>query len=82
MTDQLKLALREEGDRWNAYIAADDAPQAEWVWIGALWGGFVEDDVIREAFIDAMKKVVERCVEKAVNEKVSFWSKPKRVHDA
>jgi hypothetical protein len=50
----MRMAMRVEGDKWNAYIAHPDTMKGA-IWIGSIAMRFVENNPERkQAFIDIM----------------------------
>jgi len=54
----MRLAMRQEGDKWNAYVAKPDTMEGA-IWIGSIALRFIEDDPKREkAFLALMRDAV------------------------
>lgn len=70
---KLRLALREEGSMWNAYIAREDTMEGARL-IGCIAMGAVRrDDRIKEAFKQVMMGVVRNAVENVTGSVIEDW---------
>lgn len=52
-----RLAMREEGENWNAYYALPDTMVGA-LWLGSIKMAFVENKTRRKAFLDLMRECV------------------------
>jgi len=53
----VRLAMRKEGDKWNAYVAKKDTMEGA-IWVGSIALRFVEDKKRRDAFIELMSSAL------------------------
>jgi len=65
----MRLALRVEGDKWNAYVAKRDTMDGA-VWIGSIQMRFVNDcERRKQMFIDLMTDSLSEVLRKMYGEK-------------
>lgn len=69
----IRLALREEGTMWNAYMAQEGTMEGAKL-IGSIVVGAVATDAeIKAAFMDLMKGVMALAVKEVTGEEVKEW---------
>lgn len=70
-----RLALRREGEWWNAYYARQDTMEGAFL-IGSIRIGIAtKSPEIKQAFMDLMKNVVAYGLEEVVGQ-VPSWNEP------
>ena len=71
-----RLAMRHEGENWNAYYARPDTMQ-EPVFLGSIRMGAVVNNAARkQAFIEMMRDVVSDLIEDATGMR-PVWNEPR-----
>jgi hypothetical protein len=74
-TIPMRLAMRAEGDNWNAYVAQPDRMDGA-IWIGSIRLRFIEDSPERkEIFLALMQDAMNDMLEKMFNRK-PVWDEP------
>jgi len=69
----LRLAMRVEGNKWNAYIAKGDTMDGA-IWVGSIALRFVENNPQRkQAFIDLMTGAMTEVIEMFFGVKPDKW---------
>jgi hypothetical protein len=58
----LRLAMRIEGDKWNAYIARDGTMDGA-IWVGSIAFKFGENEKRREQFLALMSECLAEMIE-------------------
>jgi len=72
-----RLAMRVEGDRWNAYYALPDTME-EPIFLGSIRMGAVTNDLARkQAFMDMMRDIVSDIIEQNTGIRPQ-WGGPER----
>lgn len=72
-----RLALRQEGDNWNAYYALPDTMDGA-IFLGAIRMGAVAlNDTRKQAFMDLMRDVVADIIEEETGIRPQ-WGGPER----
>lgn len=75
MTQVGRLAMRHEGENWNAYYAMPDSMK-ETVFLGSIRMGAVIDNPARkQAFMDMMRDIVGDIIESTVGVRPT-WGGP------
>lgn len=70
-----RLAMRHEGENWNAYYALPDTMQ-EPVFLGSIrMGAVVNNPARKQAFIEMMRDVVSDLIEDATGQR-AVWKDP------
>ena len=81
MNDQTKtpfrLALRKEGDYWNAYIAPKETMEGAHLLGSALIGPLQVNPELKEAFQMLMMRVMAQTIKDAFNMEVESWDEVK-----
>lgn len=73
----MRLALREEGTMWNAYVARPDTMEGAFI-IGSIsMRAAVEHPEIKRGFMELMKQVVAVGVEDVTGQPPDAWHDPK-----
>jgi len=85
MTDNLvscgvRLALRVEGDNWNAYVADEGTMEGARL-IGSIKMACVQKAARKEAFMALMRSVLQDLITDAVGVK-PVWGKPQRAPES
>jgi hypothetical protein len=76
-----RLALRVEGDKWNAYLAKPDTMQ-DAMWIGSILLKFVENNEHRkQIFIALMQDALAEAVEELIGTKPTWDMLPAPEHE-
>jgi hypothetical protein len=71
-----RLALRVEGDNWNAYYALPDTME-DAIFLGSIRiGALIDNEPRKQAFMDLMRDVVADGLEEAIGRRPS-WTAPK-----
>ena len=77
MTDtkrmQIRLALREEGSFWNAYLALSDTMENAKLIGSILISPVRNNQEIKDAFMAVMKQVLTDAIEDVTGEKPDEW---------
>lgn len=82
MESPVKLAFRQEGDFWNAYLA-DRNSMRDSVLIGSINIRVVsENEHLKDAFMDLMQKSTEHMLKTAVGVSVQGWKEPQQVPES
>jgi hypothetical protein len=75
MKPAFRLAMRHEGDKWNAYVAKPDTMDGA-IWIGSIAMRFVEHDKLRkDAFLAIMRNALADLAEEMTGGKIG-WNDP------
>lgn len=69
-----RLAMRVEGDHWNAYYALPDSMEGA-VWLGSIAMRFVQDQTRKQLFMALMRAAVSDLIEEATGER-PIWPEP------
>jgi hypothetical protein len=64
----VRLALRVEGDKYNAYLARSDTMEGS-VWIGSIAMRFLQNKKRKKVFIDLMKESFQELIEEMFGQK-------------
>jgi hypothetical protein len=73
MKMKIRLALREEGNSWNAYMALTDTMEGAKL-IGSIAAGAIhKDPEIKNDFMDLMKRVLALAIKETTGEAPDFW---------
>jgi len=73
MKMRIRLALREEGNFWNAYMALTDTMDGAKL-IGSIVIGAVNKDLeIKNDFMDLMKRVLALAIKETTGETPDTW---------
>jgi hypothetical protein len=72
---QFRLALRVEGNLWNAYFAAPDTMRDAML-LGSIHVAIVEDPDIKRQFIELMQAALELATEEVLGIKIAAWNEP------
>jgi hypothetical protein len=69
----IRLALRVEGNKWNAYIASSDTMEDS-IWVGSIDMSFIAEDTPRskkrkQAFMKLMTDAVSEYIENILHKK-------------
>lgn len=70
-----RLALREEGDTWNAYYAMPDTMRGA-ILLGSIKLRFVASDERKNAFMNLMREAVADLIEEKIGVR-PVWGGPK-----
>jgi hypothetical protein len=70
-----RLALREEGDLWNAYYALPDSMK-DAIFLGSIKLRFTQSAAIRQMFMDVMREAVADLIEEQIGGR-PVWGGPK-----
>jgi len=74
----MRLAMRAEGDKWNAYVARASTMEGA-VWIGSIAMKFVEDhEARRNTFLALMRDAMTDVIEETLGERPT-WLEPAEV---
>jgi hypothetical protein len=77
----LRLALRVEGDKWNAYITKPDTMD-DAIWVGSIALRFVEGDQKRkDAFIALMTESLGDILKELYGKNPSWVQRPAPEHE-
>ena len=71
-----RLALRQEGNNWNAYYARDDSMEGA-VFLGSLCMAFATNPKRKQQFMDLMRECVADLIEEASGVR-PVWGGPER----
>jgi hypothetical protein len=73
----VRLALRVEGDKWNAYVAKADTMEGA-IWVGSIAMAFVAGNKKRKrAFIELMTDAMSDIIKNDLGLKVDHWKEQK-----
>lgn len=73
---KLRLALRVEGEFWNAYVATADTMEGAFL-LGSIRMGAVSADLmLKEAFMSLMQIAMASAIKGATGGKVGHWNDP------
>lgn len=73
---QMRLAMRHEGDFWNAYIAQPGTMDGA-ILIGSIAFGLVaKDALMKDGFMALMMMAMEATIEKTTGTKPEAWHDP------
>ncbi len=76
MTKVGRLALRVEGEFWNAYYALEQDTMDGAILLGSIKMRFVEQSTVnKEAFVNLMRDVITSIIKDAIGES-SSWGDP------
>lgn len=77
-----RLAMRREGDNWNAYYAEENTMDGA-IYLGSIRIVLVEnDDGLKDGFKDLMRSVVDNVIEGALGSKPEWiGEKPAPEHE-
>jgi len=70
-----RLALREEGNMWNAYYAMPDT-MVDAIWLGSIAMRFVQKEERKDAFMELMKQAVADVIEYTHGARPTWPDKP------
>jgi hypothetical protein len=73
MKKMIRLALRREGDFWNAYVASDDTMKGAFLIGSIAMGSVLKNPAIKEAFMELMRQVMAAGVEEATGKPPEAW---------
>jgi hypothetical protein len=74
----VRLALRVEGDRWNAYVAHQDRMDGA-IWLGSILMTMVTDNPVRRAdFIALMQSAMGDVIEGVLGTRPTWPNPPER----
>jgi hypothetical protein len=74
MKVKLRIAFRQEGQFWNAYVAIGDTMKGAFL-IGSIgFGAVARNPEIKEAFMDLMKKTFEIAFKETTGGKPDYWT--------
>ncbi len=71
-----RLAMRVEGDKWNAYYALSDTMDGA-LWLGSIAMSIVQDLERKQAFMDLMKSFIDDIFADQIGERPE-WPEPER----
>jgi hypothetical protein len=86
MTGQLRklpirLALRVDGDKWNAYVARSDTMEGA-IWVGSIAMAFViNNEERKEAFIALMRSAMSDAIEDITGSKPEMLTEDAPEHE-
>lgn len=66
-----RLALRVEGEHWNAYYALPDTMEGA-IWLGSIAMRFVQDEKRKNQFIAMMREAVGDIIEEITGQRPSW----------
>ncbi len=72
-----RLALRAEGENWNAYYALPGTMQGA-LFLGSIKLRFVQDQARKQAFMNLMREVVSDVIEETTGHR-PVWPHPPQV---
>ena len=73
---QLRLAMRHEGNFWNAYVAPTGTMDGA-ILIGSIAFGLVQKDALmKDGFMALMMMGMEATIEKVTGAKTDAWHDP------
>jgi len=75
-----RLALRVEGDCWNAYYAMPDTMK-DAIWLGSIQMRFVADQARKDMFMVLMVEAVADLIEEATGERPTMAERPAPEHE-
>jgi hypothetical protein len=79
----LRLAFRERGDRWVAYIAAGDSMDGAQELGSIAIGAVTRDPALKQGFMDLMKRVLEAGIaEVGGGVVIDHWEAPVKAEEA
>ena len=71
----MRLAMRAEGDKWNAYVARAGTMEGA-IWVGSIALKFVEyHRGRRDAFLALMRDAMTEVIEEVLDQRPT-WSEP------
>ncbi len=77
-----RLALRVEGDMWNAYWAPDMSSMKGSMLLGSIRLTLAEDNpALKNGFMEFMKIVMKVIIEDTTGLTISRWNKPRQAPD-
>lgn len=69
----VRIAFREEGTMWNAYLALPDT-MVNAKLIGSIsFGAIARNPEIKKAFMDTMKMLLAEAVENVTGGSIDYW---------
>ena len=71
-----RLAMRHEGNNWNAYYALTDSMDGA-IFLGSIAMRFVADPARKNAFLDFMREAVSDLIEEQCGERPVWPEGPK-----
>lgn len=69
----LRLAFRSEGPFWNAYLATRDSMEGAKLIGSILLRPSMENDAIKDGFMDLMKAVFNHAVEQTTGHTIDYF---------
>ena len=72
-----RLALRVEGDNWNAYYALPDTMQGA-LYLGSIKMKFVNNPKHKNAFLDLMRECVADVLQETMGGARATWGDPQK----
>ena len=70
---KVRLALRQEGAFWNAYLALADTMEGAKL-IGSIsMGAVVKDEKVKKDFMNVMQRVLMLAIKETTGERVKDW---------
>lgn len=69
----LRLAFREEGNMWNAYLAKMDTMVGAKLIGSIAMGAVIKDPEVKEVFMGLMKKVMANGIEELTGAAPTAW---------
>jgi hypothetical protein len=76
MTEMGRLAMRHEGNMWNAYYAMSDTMDKA-ILLGSIKMTLVETPEMRDAFIAVMKQAITIAAKETLGVEMTWPSEPK-----
>jgi hypothetical protein len=70
----VRLAFREEGNFWNAYLALSDTMERATLIGSVRIGPMMADPDLKRQFIDLMKSVMQHAIEEAIGVSVDHFN--------
>lgn len=70
-----RLAMREEGDLWNAYYAMPDSMK-DAIFLGSIKLRFIQNETMKKLFMDLMRESVGDLIEEQTGVR-PVWGGPK-----
>ena len=72
----LRLALRHEGEFWNAYVAPIGTMEGAFLLGSIRMAAVGEDRMMKDAFMSLMQISMAAAIESVIGMKVKKWSEP------
>ena len=71
-----RLALRVEGQNWNAYYASPDTME-DAIWLGSIAMRFVEDQARKDIFMALMQEAMSDLIEEITGVRPTWPNSPR-----